>query len=114
MAHGQEIMSPELEESPSPPETSSRSITPEPSNNDFSRLERTGVPSKSDETAASLERLLQAERDHRNEERFFWIFALTIITDVLFFKFLDSALVSVPLFLLEIVFLIGLAGWLGV
>jgi hypothetical protein len=36
-----------------------------------------GVPTQVDTSAAALERQLQREIDKRQEERFFWIFAIT-------------------------------------
>jgi hypothetical protein len=89
-----------------------RPVSPTPT--DLSKIERSAVPTKLDETAASLERLLQAERDNRNQERFFWIFGLSILSDVVIFKALDHWAYSIPIFLLQVIFLIGLAAWMGV
>ena len=84
-----------------------------PTRTDLSRIEGSAPPTKLDETAASLERLLQAERDHRNVERFFWIFGVSILADVIFFHELGIAS-AIPVYLLQIIFLFGLAGWMGV
>jgi hypothetical protein len=83
-----------------------------PPNGDLTRLERSAPPTKIDETAASLESLLQAERNHRNQERFFWIFGCSLLLDIIIFRELGAW--GFPIFLLQIVFLFGLAGWMGV
>lgn len=72
------------------------------------------LPSKQDEVAANLERDLQEERDSRKEERFYWIFSVVIFANILIFNSLTSAWALLPILLLELVFLIGLADWLGV
>ena len=64
------------------------------------------------EVAAAYEGKLQAENDSRQGERFFWIFALVLCIDVLVFPGLSWG--ALPVFLLEVVFLIGLAHHLGV
>ncbi|MDA8232281.1 MAG: hypothetical protein M0006_13160 [Magnetospirillum sp.] len=69
---------------------------------------------KLDDTAAILERQLQAEKESRKEERFFWIFAIALVMDVVLFNGIEKWQAILAIFLLEIVFLIGLAGWLGV
>jgi hypothetical protein len=84
------------------------------SSNDFTRLERTSPSTKKDEAASELEQKLQSEKDSRKEERFFWIFDLTILLDIIAFKFLDNIALAVIILLLELIFLIGLAGWMGV
>jgi len=83
-------------------------------NNDLDNLDRTGVPSRLDETAAALELRLQREVDARKEERFYWICGLTILADVIFFKFLESTFAWSVIVTIELPILIGLAGWLGV
>ena len=64
------------------------------------------------EVAAAYEVKLQAEIDSRQEERFFWIFALVLCIDMLVFPGLSWG--ALPVLLLEVVFLIGLAHHLGV
>lgn len=69
---------------------------------------------KVDQSAAKLEGELQEEKDSRREERFVWILACTYLSDVIIFKFLDNWGYSLPMFLLQLIFLIALADWLGV
>ena len=64
------------------------------------------------EVAAAYEVKLQAEIDSRQEERFYWIFALVLCIDMLVFPSLSW--VALPVFLLELVFLTGLAHHFGV
>ena len=71
-------------------------------------------PSRTDDVAAKLEGDLQQERDSRREERFYWILALVIMFDAYLFGTIGSQWAMLPIFLLEIVGLIGLADWLGV
>jgi hypothetical protein len=65
-----------------------------------------------DESAATLERLLQRETDLRREERFVWIFVATMLVDIIAFERLGTT--SIPLFLLELIFLAFVGKWLGV
>jgi hypothetical protein len=65
-----------------------------------------------DESAATLERLLQRETDLRREERFVWVFVVTMLLDVLSFERLGTSII--PLFLLELIFLAFMGKWLGV
>lgn len=97
----------------SPTGISSENIRQElPVDNPFSKLP---IESKKiDDTAAALESKLQCEIDARREERFYWICAITIPLNVIFYKFMDSFFAFISLFLLQIIILIGLAGWLGV
>lgn len=71
-------------------------------------------PSATERGAAKLEADLQTERDSRNEERFYWIFALVIIANVPILNSFESEWAFLPTFLLEIILLIGLADRLGV
>jgi hypothetical protein len=97
-----------------PTKTSSQSTTLEPrAKTDFDKLEET-IPTRIDEQTAALEQQLQHQIDARREERFFWIFALILVSNVIFFKFLDSWLPTLAIVLLELPLLIGLARWLGV
>ena len=79
---------------------------------DFERLDKASIPTRLDDTAAALEAKLAKEQDERKEERFFWVFALVVIFDILVLPPLE--VFAIPIFLLEIVFLIALAKWLGV
>jgi hypothetical protein len=79
---------------------------------DFTAISETVRPTKVDESAAALERLLQREADHRREERFAWIFVVTMLVDVIAFERLGTS--SIFLFLLEVIFLGFMGKWLGV
>jgi|GEM_PF-6557342 len=61
---------------------------------------------------AELEKRLESERDGRKEERFYWIFAMTIMADMQAFQWIGWP--STYIFLLEVVALILLANHLGV
>lgn len=56
---------------------------------------------------------MQREADLRREERFVWIFAVTMLADVMAFEHLNVAS-AIPLFLLELIFLGFVGRWLGV
>lgn len=73
-----------------------------------------GDTSPTDNVAAKLESDLQRERDSKREERFYWILSLVIVLNVTFFDALSNKWAIIPIFLLEVVGLIGLADWLGV
>lgn len=72
------------------------------------------APTALDRSAAQLEADLQSERDARKEERFYWILALLIVGNVPLFNSIESSWALAPLFLLELILLIGIADWLGV
>src|SRR5712671_6235387 len=57
---------------------------------------------------------LQREIDARKTERFFWIFACSMLSYAIIVKMLDSAIAATAIFVLMIVFLLGMAVWLGV
>jgi Mn2+/Fe2+ NRAMP family transporter len=87
----------------------------EPALNDaFRRLERSTPTEQIDLTAAALAEQLQREIDNRKTERFFWIFACSMLLYVFAVKLLDSSFAPLALFLLLIIFLIGIAAWQGV
>lgn len=65
-------------------------------------------------SAAVLESQLQEEKAERRIERFFWIFGLTVLSDVLIYKILDSNFIFILFFSLELAGLIALANWLEV
>ena len=71
-------------------------------------------PTATERSAAQLESDLQSERDSRKEERFFWIFLAIMVGNVPLFNSFESDWALLPAFLLELIFLIGLADWLGV
>ena len=81
-------------------------------NGDFLQIERTSVPTKLDDTAAELERQLQYEKDHRKEERFLWLFAVVLLMDIITFPLITWS--SIFIALLELIFLMVAAKWLGV
>lgn len=66
--------------------------------------------SKTDITAAELERSLEKEKEQRKEERFLWAFAVNLLASALIYPLLPGA-VMIGIFLLNIVFLIALARW---
>ena len=55
---------------------------------------------------------MQRESDLRREERFIWIFVVTMLLDVIAFERLGTSII--PLFLLELIFLAFIGKWLGV
>lgn len=67
-------------------------------------------PTKVEETVAALENKLVREQDGRREERFFWIMALFMLGDAT----LLGGWHVIPVLLLQLIMLIGLAKWLGV
>lgn len=71
-------------------------------------------PTPLDNVAAKLESELQSERDNKKEERFYWILAVVICIDFSLFDSLTNKWVTAPIFLLQLVLLIGLANYLGV
>lgn len=80
---------------------------------DFARLDKTAGSTPLADTAAALERQLQREQEQRKEERFVWVFATSLLFDVIAFGQV-GALPSVGLLILQIIFLIAMAKWLGV
>ncbi|MGQ0580382.1 MAG: hypothetical protein ACT4O6_00485 [Reyranella sp.] len=67
---------------------------------------------KQDETAAILERQIQQERGDRRTERFYWIFGTMLLLDMAVLP--HVGFIAIPLFLLQLIFLIGIAGTLGI
>jgi len=107
-------MSQGSDQSSFPPPTSSPStgsVQPR-SRDDFEAIAGKTPPTKIDESAATLERLLQRETDLRREERFVWIFVVTMLIDVIAFERLGTSIIF--LFLLELIFLAFVGKWLGV
>jgi hypothetical protein len=81
---------------------------------DLARLEQQTTVTPRDQTAAALEQKLQHETELRKEERFFWIFLGAFLLDIIMFKHLEFSLLCWPLLFVQLIFLIGIAGWLGV
>lgn len=65
-------------------------------------------------TSAVLEGQLQEERAGRKTERFFFIFALTLLADAILIKFLADVVATLFIILLSTVLILGLAHWLEV
>ena len=74
----------------------------------------TQLPTATEKSAAHLEADLQNEREARKEERFYWILSLVIVGSVPLFKAVEPSWALLPVFLLELILLIGVADWLGV
>lgn len=66
------------------------------------------------QAAATLESRLQSQIDSSKKERFFWIFALSLLADPLIYKLFDGSIWFGVALLLQVVFLIGMADHLGV
>lgn len=81
-------------------------------NNDLTRLSASTPTTKYDELVARLEGRLQFEIEDRNEERFIWIFLVTILADAIILPIISWA--TIFIFILQVVFLIAVARWLGV
>ena len=75
-------------------------------------LAASGQPTKTDLGAAVLEQALRHEAGQRKTERFFWIFALIGMIDVLVGVVNAWALTMLVPF--ELILLLGLANWLDV
>ena len=80
----------------------------------FQQLEKTSTPGPLDQTAAALERALAEEVDGRRGERFFWIFACSLLSYAIIVKMMDNIAATIGVFLLLVVFLVGVAAWCGV
>ncbi|TAK48526.1 MAG: hypothetical protein EPO23_07830 [Xanthobacteraceae bacterium] len=92
-----------------------QNILPEPPpNGDFARLEKSNPIEPIDVTAAALASQLQREQDHRKTERFFWVFACSMMGYAILVKMMDSNAATAVLSILLVVFLLGAAAWLGV
>ncbi|MDB6181151.1 hypothetical protein [Paracoccus fistulariae] len=63
---------------------------------------------------ARLETELDAEREQRLEERFRWICAMSLVLDVLAVSALDGSWLFVPIFMLQLIVMIGFAKAYGV
>ena len=114
MERGRKTMSQGSDQSSFPTQTSLPNTTPAPPRlpDDFTAIAGTARPTKIEESSATLERLLQREIDQRREERFIWIFVVTMLIDVIAFERLGTSII--PLFLLELIFLAFVGKWLGV
>lgn len=63
---------------------------------------------------AKLETDLDTERDERKEERFHWLAVTSILFDVIAVQAMGGSWLFIPIFMLQLVVLIGLAKKLGV
>lgn len=79
---------------------------------DLTRLEAE-VDAK-DKQIEELQEDLNAERDARREDRFFFIFSVVILLDIVFFSVLDSIGGPISLLVLELVVFISLARRMGI
>jgi len=79
---------------------------------DLEQLKADSVPSPSDNSAAELGKLLEKERDRRNEERFIWVIVATVFFDASIFP--NVGLNSLFFIALELVFLLWFAEKCGV
>lgn len=70
------------------------------------------VPTKLDDTAAILERRVQQEVENRRTERFYWIFAVTMLIEACILPHISWF--GVPVFLMALVFLIAMAKSSGI
>jgi len=110
-------MSQGSEESKSPtaiflPNTTSASPTDISREIDVVVSKRDAGPSST--TSAVLESQLSEEKAERRVERFFFIFAVSILLDVIFFKFLDSGWAFTVITVLVLIMLVGVANWMEV
>lgn len=85
---------------------------PEPPGSDFEEVERSSIPTTTDNAIAALERQLQRVQDKRNEERFIWTLVSVLLIDIIAFPGLGWAMI--PVFLLELILLIATAKWFGI
>ena len=63
---------------------------------------------------ARLETSLNAEQEDRLEERFTWVCAVALLLDVLAISAMDGSWLFLPIFMLQLVILIGYAQKCGV
>lgn len=63
---------------------------------------------------ARLETELDAEREQRLEERFRWVCVMSLVLDVLAVSALDSSWLFLPIFMLQLIVMIGFAKAYGV
>lgn len=93
---------------------------------DEPQVEFVGFSAKTDETPQSreitaltnniarLETSLDAEREERLEERFTWVCAVSILLDIIAVSAIEGSWLFVPIFMLQLVLLIGYAQKCGV
>ena len=111
-------MSPEAEEPSSPSLTSLENMPialergkSHPTERLVQAVQSTDPSSKG---AAALESQLEELKSEQKIERFFWILAVVILSDVIVFKFEDAWTSNIFVGLLSLVMLIGCARWLEV
>lgn len=74
----------------------------------------TGDIEKLTDAIAKLETDLVAEREDRREKEFIFVAVIAFFASVICFKLLDNTILSICLFLFELVILTGLANRMGV
>jgi len=102
-------------------ETESPSAPPQPKaappiSAGFGLPEKPGTPDvqKLTDAIAQLETTLLSEREAWREKEFIFIAAIAFLGSVICFKLLDNTLLSIMLFLFELIILTGLANRMGV
>jgi hypothetical protein len=80
---------------------------------DVGSLERPDLPALAN-SLAHLEAQLSDERDKRKEERFHWIVVTSVMFDVIAISALNGSWLFLPIFLLQLIALIGFARANGV
>ena len=104
-----------------PPPENESGVNPAPENNDEPASDRGDVFAEWDLDvtniySAQIEKLqeeLTEERDGRREDRFFGIFALVLLLDIILFYVMDSWAAPLAIVILELLFLIPLAKRMG-
>ncbi|WP_116082058.1 hypothetical protein [Tropicimonas sp. IMCC34011] len=66
------------------------------------------------ENIAKLETDLDAEKEERREERFYWICGVAISFDVIAIQAVSGSWLFAPVFMLQLILLVGIAQRLGV
>jgi hypothetical protein len=89
------------------------STTPESPPSVYTKLDQEKGTELEAATAA-LEARLQHEIDSRRHERFFWIFGASLLADPIVYNMMGGSWMFLFFFLLQVVFLIGMASYHGV
>lgn len=84
----------------------------EPAKSDLEKIEEFTAVSKLDDNAAILADQLQHEKDQRCEERFLWVFVVTLLVDVI--AIVAAGGWTAWLLPFELIFLLAFAKWQGV
>ena len=61
-----------------------------------------------------LETDLDSEKEERREERFTWLLAVVVLLDIIAVSAMDGSALFIPIFILELIALLGYAQKLGV